>query len=390
MQPLSNLKVLSFEHAVAGPYAGRLLAEWGAEVVKIEPPGGATERVDSEQHHYMCNRGKKSLCVDLKSDDGHEIILGLVDEYDIVLANYRPGTLEKLGLGYETLRDVNDELIFCSLSGFGDSGPYKDLPALDPIAQAMSGIMSMTGNPDRKPSRIGGSIIDYGTATNAVLAIMMAVYHRERTGEGQKVEASLFETAYGWAGEWGVFYTLFDIVPQRMGDKVASYAPVGAYETEDDLIYLTAYGENLFVKLCEALELDDVADDPRFETDAKRRKNRDVLDERIEDVTSQYTSEEILGHLIDHGIPAARINDVPEVLEDEHLAARDMLVDVETDDGRDVIAPGPPVKMHGSTPTNESRAVALGEHNTELLNDLGYDSGEIDELVTKGVLQTSE
>lgn len=388
MRPLADLKVLSFEHAVAGPYAGRLLADWGADVVKVEPPGGATERVDSEQHHYMCNRGKRSLCVDLKTDDGRDMIRDLVGEYDVVFENYRPGTLEGLGLGYEALRTENEALVYCSLSGFGDSGPYRNRPAMDPIAQAMSGLMAMTGEPDRRPSRIGGSIIDYGTATNAVLAIMLAVYHRERTGEGRKVEASLLETAYGWAGEWSTFYTLFDEEPRRLGDKVASYAPVGAYETDDDdLVYISAYGRRLFRRLCDVLELDGVPEDPRFETDANRREHREAIDNRIESATAEYAADELMDRLLDAGIPAARIADVPEVLNDEHLADRNMFVDVRTDDGREVVAPGSPMKLHGSEPRAETTAVGLGADNVAVLREAGYTPAEIATLEADGVLQ---
>lgn len=390
MKPLSDLSVLSFTHAASGPYAGRLLSEWGADVVKVEPPDGAFERDSAQHHHYLSNRGKRSLSVDLKEEEGKEIVYELVEKVDILLESYRPGVMEKLGLDYETLSEYNDELIYCSISGFGESGPYRDRPAYDPIAQALSGVMHMTGEPDRKPSRVGAPLIDLGTATNAVLSIMMAVYERERTGEGQRVEASLFETAYGWGGMWSVFYTLHQQVPERMGDKIGSYAPVGVYETEDGTVYMSALGDPTWKKLAKALDLERLITDERFEKPESRRENREKLDQLIESKTSTYPTDELVDHMLEKNVPIAEIKSVPEVLEDDHLNARDMIIEAETESGHQIKAPGVPMKLSNSTPRGGKRPPVLGEHSTDVLAEIMYPREKIKGLIESGVIVTDE
>jgi len=386
MKPLSDLRVLSFTHAASGPYAGRLLSEWGADLVKVEPPGGAFERQSAQHHHYLSNRGKQSLSIDLKTAEGKEAIYRLVDKADVVLESYRPGVMEKLGLDAETLIDRNEQLVYCSISGFGNSGPYKDRPAYDPIAQALSGVMHMTGNPDRKPSRVGAPLIDLGTATNAVLSIMMALHERERTGKGQRVEASLHETAYGWGGMWSVFYSLHGYVPERMGDKIGSYAPVGAYDTNDGNVYMSALGDPTWEKLARALDLDDLLSDERFADSDSRRENREELDELIESKTAEYETEELVDHMLERNVPVAEIKSVPEVLEDEHLQARGMIVEGETEDGDPITAPDVPMKLGSAEPERGKTPPALGEHSAEVLESAGYEPDEVADLLERGVV----
>lgn len=385
MLPLDDLRVLSFTHAAAGPYAGWLLNEWGADVVKVEPPEGAFERTSARHHHYLSNRGKKSLAVDLKTEAGREVIYDLLPGYDVVLESYRPGVMERLGLGYEALSSRHEGLVYCSLSGFGDSGPYRHRPAYDPIAQALSGVMDMTGNPDRKPSRVGGPLVDLGTATNAVLAVMLALHERERTGRGKRVEASLFETAYGWGGMWSVFYTLHDEVPHRMGDKIGSYAPVGVYETRDGEVYLSGLGDPTWRKLAHALDLGELTEDPRFEEPDARRANRQALDDLIEAETRRYATDELVDHLLERNVPVAEIKSVPEVLEDEHLRARGMITDGRTHDGRAIKAPGVPMKLAETAPVGGVEPPALGSHSVEVVGEV-YSPERVQRLVDDGVL----
>lgn len=390
MKPLADLRVVSFTHAASGPYAGRLLAEWGADLVKIEPPDGAFERNSAKHHHYLSNRGKRSLSVDLKTESGREAVYDLIERADVLLESYRPGVMEKLGLDYETVSERNEELIYCSISGFGESGPYRDRPAYDPIAQALSGVMHMTGEQDRKPSRVGAPLIDLGTATNAVLSIMMAVHERERTGEGQHVEASLLETAYGWGGMWSVFYTLHDYVPQRMGDKIGSYAPVGAYETNDGEVYMSALGDPMWEKLARALNLEKLLTDERFEEPDSRRENREELDRLIESKTAEFDTDELVEHMLERNVPIAKIKSVTQVLEDEHLRAREMIVTGETEDGKEIKAPSVPMKLGSSTPESGVRPPALGENSIEVLEEMEYPTERIRELIERGVIVAPE
>jgi crotonobetainyl-CoA:carnitine CoA-transferase CaiB-like acyl-CoA transferase len=387
MKPLQDINVLSFTHAASGPYAGRLLAEWGANVVKVEPPAGAVERNAIKHDHYLSNRGKQSLAVDLKSEEGRQIIYDMVEsDFNVVLENYRPNVMPDLGLGYDDLKERNDRLIYCSLSGFGSAGPYKDRPALDPIVQAMSGLMQMTGEPDRPPSRVGASILDLGTATNAVVAILLAIIHRMQTGEGQFVETSLFDTAFGWAGIWAVFYSLEGSVPQRMGDSIETYAPNGLYETRDELVYISGLGDSGWARICEALGLEELIDDPRFADPEARRENRDELDELLERATSQLTSDELVDLMLEYDIPAAKLKEIPEVMEDEHLEYRDMILNAETEDGEDVVVPGVPIKLESADPENPDRPAELGSNSIEILESLDYNDERIRDLIEREVI----
>lgn len=390
MRPLSDLSVISFTHAASGPYAGRLLSEWGADLVKVEPPEGAFERNSAKHHHYLSNRGKRSLSIDLKTEQGKTAVYDLIERADVLLESYRPGVMENLGLDYETISSYNEELIYCSISGFGESGPYRDRPAYDPIAQALSGVMHMTGEPDRTPSRVGAPLVDLGTATNAVLSIMMAIHERERTGEGQHVEASLLETAYGWGGMWSVFYTLHGHVPERMGDKIGSYAPVGAYETKDGQVYLSALGDPTWEKLARALDMDELLADDRFADPDRRRENREELDRLIESKTTEYETDALVEHMLDRNVPIAEIKSIPEVLEDDHLHARDMIVEAETETGQQIKSPGVPMKLGGSKPKQGVRPPALGEHSVGVLDEIGYSEEEITKLIDRCVVVATD
>lgn len=387
MKPLADLKVLAFTHAVSGSYASRLFTEWGADLLKVEPPAGAMERDGPILQHYVNNRGKRSICVDLKRDEGEAVVHDLVESgYDVVITNYVPETAENLGIDYESLRAVDEGLVYCSLTGFGDDGPYREYPALDPIAQAMSGIMTMTGNPDRKPSRIGGSLIDIGAATNACLGVLLAVRHRDRTGEGQKVESSLFETAVGWGGEWCTYYTRYGEEPRRMGDKKATYAPVGAYATREDLVYLAALGDETWRNLCGALGLDELPSHPDYETAERRRENREELDSLIEAETRTYDRDELVETLLDHDVPASGINSIPEVIDDQHVEARDMLRDFESDEG-DLLVPTLPMTLSRCEAMDAGWIPEVGEHTREALSEAGYSAADVDALVEDGVVE---
>jgi crotonobetainyl-CoA:carnitine CoA-transferase CaiB-like acyl-CoA transferase len=250
----------------------------------------------------------------------------------------------------------------------------------------MSGIMTMTGNRDRNPSRIGGSLIDIGAATNAVLGVLLAVRHRESTGEGQKVESSLFETAVGWGGEWCTYYTHYGEEPQRMGDKKPTYAPVGAYETDDELVYIAAIGDKTWRNLCTALELKELRSDPRYATAEKRRENRAELDARIEEVTSKYESEVLVDALLAENVPASKINSIPDVVDDPHLRERGMLRECETESGEEVVVPSIPMKLSQLSPLDADEIPDAGEHSRSVLRGIGYSEEEIEELAANGMI----
>lgn len=389
-RPLDGIIVLDFSQGVAGPAAGAFFGDLGAEVVSIEPPGGKTAR-DYAEGSTIPNiaRNKRSLVLDLKADGSDAILHRLVREAHVLFHNNRPEVSEKLGMGYESLSAVNPALVYCSVTGYGESGPYKDRPTVDPLAQAMSGLMWMTGEPDRKPSRIGASVTDIGTALAAAFASLAALRHAERTGEGQKVEASLLDTAASVMGSWYTLYSMEGAVPGRQGHSWSTYAPSGVFETATDPIYLATPFQYLWERMCRAVDREDWTDDPRFATDEDRIANREVLLDAIEEEFSRYERDRLLDRLHEAGVPAAEVQTVEQAAADEHLRARGTIQEVENVDGSPVLATSTPALFSATPGRIESRPPRVGEHTREVLADFGYDADEIERFVAGGIVETA-
>jgi crotonobetainyl-CoA:carnitine CoA-transferase CaiB-like acyl-CoA transferase len=384
---LEGVSVLDFSRSIAGPYAATALADFGAEVVSVEPPGGAGQRrmvKGAVRANVMRNR--RSLVLDLKSDGASEVVADLVGAADVVIHNYRPAVAERLGVDYDTLSGHNEGLVVCSVTGFGEGGPYSGRPATDPIAQAMSGLMWNTGEPDRKPSRVGASPIDVATGMYTAFAALAALRHRDRTGEGQRVETSLFDTAAAFMGYWYTYHSRTGDQPSRQGDSWGGYAPAGIFGTADGPVYVSVMYRHLWERFCDLLDREAWLSDPRFATDDDRTANREALTAAIEAAFAEYTGEELVDALVGAGIPASELQTVAEAAADEHLRERGTVERVEDADGREVLTAAAPARLSATDPTVDEGPPATGEHTREVLRERGFTETEVRALLDRGVV----
>lgn len=331
--PLTDLRVIELGQLIAGPFCGQLFADMGADVIKVEPPGhGDPMRVWGRDGYPMwwsvCARNKRCITLDLRRDEGQDIIRQLVKEADFLLENFRPGTMEKWGLSYEDLRKINPGLIMIRVSGYGQTGPYSKRPGYASVGEAMGGIRYLMGEPDRKPSRAGISLGDSLAATYATVGALAALHHREKTGKGQVVDATIYESCLqiteGLIGE----YHTEDVTRERTGSYLPGIAPSNIYETSDGMVIVAANQDTIFKRLCDAMERPNLADDPRYATHVARGKNQIELDEIISTWSSTKTSAELEALMIEHAVPVGKIYRAKEMLEDPHFKAREAIIDM--------------------------------------------------------------
>jgi crotonobetainyl-CoA:carnitine CoA-transferase CaiB-like acyl-CoA transferase len=386
MKPFEGISVLDLTQSVAGPICTQMLGALGADVVKIEPPQGEVFRSTLEGAFFASFNlgGKQSISVDMKTAEGQSIAEEIAEMSDVIVENYRPGVMAQFNLDYETVAEENDDVVYCSISGFGDSGPYRDYTAFDPVVQAMSGLMARTGYSDRPPVRIGASVIDCGTGFNAAFLIASALFDRRETGEGQYIETSLFDVALSWMGYWIAHYTATGTVPERSGTRFQGIAPYDIYnDGEDDALFLGAINQKLFERLCRVIDREDLVDDDRFATNSARWDNQDSLREELEGTFSEFTRDEIVELLADEGIPVGPLNHVEELVEsDPHVEAREILTDsynhyrdtpVKTSTVPFRTGDGERIRLDENPP-------AKGEHSRVILSKMGFSDEEIDTL----------
>lgn len=395
MQPFTDLDVLDLTQSVAGPTATQFLASLGANVVKIEPPGGDAFREVLEGAFFAAvnNGGKRSLALDLKSDRGQRIARDLAERADVVVESFRPGVLEQFELDYDSIAAVNEEVVYCSITGFGQSGPRADWPAYDPIIQATSGLMSTIGYPDRPPVRIGASVIDSATGAIAAFAITAAILEREQTGTGEYIDANLFETAVSWMGYWIAHYTGTGDVPERSGQGFAGLAPNEVFETGDENpFYLACANDMLYERLCRAIDREELIDDERYEDPGSRWENRDSLREELRASFDAFDRDELVEILVDAGVPAGPLQMLDEVVEDDpQVKHRDFLTD-SYNDWQDIQVKTAkiPFSTASGRPDIAENPPDLGEHSRAVLQEYGLSDVEIEELVSEGIVVSAE
>lgn len=391
--PLTGLKVIELAHIMAGPVCGQLLADMGADVIKVEKaPGGDDTRrmvppeVDGESAAFMIlNRNKRGTAINLKSEAGKDVVRRLLSSADVVIENYRVGTMERLGLGYESLRQQNPGLIYCQITGFGRTGPYADRAGFDLIAQGMSGLMSVTGEGSgRPPIKAGVPVGDISAGMLAAMGILAAYIHRLKTGEGQLVDTSLLEGSIVNTAWVSAIFLATGISPQAIGSAHPMAAPYQALQTADGWINIGAANQANWLRLVEVLEIPELARDPRFVDNAARMQNLPVLIEILSEKLIQRNAADWLARLEDVGVPASPVLSIGEMLADPQVIARDMVVEVEHSRLGRTRALGSPVKF-SDTPTRIKRgAPLLGEHTREILAEYGYDNSEIEVLAAAG------
>jgi crotonobetainyl-CoA:carnitine CoA-transferase CaiB-like acyl-CoA transferase len=385
MSPLSDFRVLDCTHVMAGAWCSLLLADLGADVVKIEPLGGEITRSGRTafRAYDFVNRNKRAIAIDMARPEGAAAVKRLAKGADVFVENYRAGALERMGLGYGDLSAVNPGIVYCSISGFGLDGPYRERGGLDLVAQAMSGIMSFTGPPDREdPVAAGVPLSDLNAGTFGALAILSALHHRQRTGEGQHVETSLLESALAYTvWESGLYLTTGEIAQPR-GSRHRLAAPYEALRTGDGHIVVGVNTPRLWERFCEVLGDPTLAEDPLFAKPGARVRNRDALQERLESILRTDTTANWVERLTARGIPAGPINDIGEALADPQIRARGMVTAVE---GREFIRA--PMKL-SKTPVSVRRGPAeVGQHTREVFVQAGFTDAEIEALVAAGVVR---
>jgi formyl-CoA transferase len=375
---------------MAGPYCGLILADLGADVIKIENPAasGAEPRgghpyLNGESYAFMMvNRNKRSFTVNLKDPRGREIFYRLVKSADALVQNFRPGVTKRLGSDYETLSRVNPGLVYASISGFGEGSPYADRGGVDLITQGMSGLMSITGEPDRPPVKCGVPVCDVGTGMYTALAILAALHHRARTGEGQHVDTCLMDTPISWMAWEAALYWTTGEPPGPLGSGHRLSVPYQAFHCADD-VYITigGTGGRHWQSFCEILKIPEVAQDDRYDTGQKRMERRTELTEVLQRAFDHFSSEYLLEQFTAAGIPCGPVTTVDHILDrEEHVKARGMVVEVEHPTVGKVKHLGPPMHL-SKTPAGVHRpSPLLGEHTAEIMRDLGWTDPEIEDL----------
>lgn len=383
--PLHGTVVLDCTHVIAGSYCSMLLADLGADVIKIEPLRGDITRgrpgADFKPFDFV-NRNKRAIAVDVSDPEGADVVRSLALDADVFVENFRPGSLERFGLGYEQLAEASPALIYASISGFGQTGPYRDRGGLDLVAQAMSGIMSFTGEPGSdRPVSAGVPVSDLNAGLFAALGVVSALHHRDRTGEGQYVETSLFESAVAYTvWEAGLALTT-GAVAEPAGSKHRLAAPYQALKTGDSYLVLGVNNQKLWHRLCETIGAPELEDDERFCRPQLRIDNRDALQTCLEEILDTATTAEWVDRIAAAGVPCGPINNIAEALADPHLESRGFLAEV---DGRKF--PRSPITMSKTPVAVERGPAALGEHTRDVLAAAGYDAALIDDLVARKVV----
>jgi crotonobetainyl-CoA:carnitine CoA-transferase CaiB-like acyl-CoA transferase len=395
---LAGIFVLDLTRNFAGPYCSMLLADLGADVVKVESPisGDDTRQWSPPQWNGQSatflagNRGKRSIAVDLDLEAGQDVVRRLAAKSDVVISSFRPGSLEKRGLDDATLRRGNPGLISCAITAYGSRGPKRDWPGYDPILQAESGIMSLTGHADGPPARLPIAAIDLGTAMWASVGIQAALRTRSETGAGGLVEVSLYETAAWWLSYLIAGYMGSGQEPQRQGSGAPFLAPYEVFATSDGDLMVTAANDDLFERLCDVLGFPDLPADPSYRENADRVANRDALHDLLQARFLERPAAEWHPLLRSRSVPCSPVRSVADFVEDDHLAALGMLVPLPRPDIPDLRVIGTPLSLDGIRPGSGRPPPQLGEHTGEVLDELGYSAQEIDELSRQRVVGTGE
>ena len=393
--PLSGVRVLDLTRVVAGPYCSMFLGDLGAEVVKVEQPGAGDDTrgwgppfAGGESAYYLCiNRNKQSLTLDLKANGAVELLRQLVKAADVIIENFRPGTMERLGLGEKELREINPRLIFASLTGFGADGPMSDWPGYDLIVQAWGGLMSITGAPDGEPVKVGVAIIDLVAGLMLGKAIIAALFAREKIGVGQRIDTSLLEAEVASLINVGSNYLVGGKVPTRWGNAHPNIVPYQNFQTADGYLVVGVASEVIWKRFCEAIGQMDLTNDPRFADNSKRVENRSELIALLSQTFLQRRNDAWFKLLTDAEVPCAPVQTIDQVFQAPQVLQRDMLIEVDHPTAGKVRMAGIPVKLSVTPATVRNPPPLLGEHNEQILRTwLGMSADSIDELKKEKVI----
>lgn len=392
--PLHGLRVIEMGTLIAGPFAARLLAEFGAEVIKIEPPdGGDPLRRWRKLYQgtslwwFLQARNKKSVTVNLKTEAGQGIVRDLAATADVLIENFRPGTMEKWGLGWERLSEVNPRLVMVRISGFGQTGPYRDQPGFGAIGESMGGLRHLTGYPDRPPVRVGVSIGDSIAALHGVIGALAALRHRDRTGKGQVVDVALYEAVFNLMESLLPEYGMFQMVRERTGSALPGIVPSNTYLTRDGkYVVIGANADSIFRRMMRAIGRADLADDRELAHNDGRVARTEEIERAIGEWTARCDLDEILRVLGAAEVPSAKIYDIADIVADPHCQARGLIERLRLGDGQELLVPGIVPKLSETPGTTQWLGPELGAHTSEVLSALGYDAEAVAALRSEGVI----
>ncbi|HHZ09275.1 MAG TPA: CoA transferase [Rhizobiales bacterium] len=384
LPPLHNVRVIELARILAGPWAGQLLADLGADVIKVENPDGGDDTrkwgppfitgVNGENlsaaYYHSCNRGKRSIAIDFSTPEGAEIVRRLAATADVLIENFKLGGLKKYGLDYDSLKKVNPRLVYCSITGFGQDGPYAPRPGYDFIIQGMAGMMSITGEPGREPQKAGVAISDIFTGLYSVIAIQAALRHAERTGEGQWIDMALFDTQISVLGNQNLNYLVSGVSPGQIGNAHMNIAPYEVLPVKDGHIILAVGNDGQFQKFCAVVGLDDLPANPDFATNPARVANRAALRARMIEKLTTMERDPLLAALETAGVPASPINTIGQMFADPQTIARGMRLDLDDGHGNRLPSVRAPMVMSGTPLVYERPSPRLGEHTAEILAEL--------------------
>lgn len=392
--PLSGLKVLELGQLIAGPFAAKTLADFGADIIKIEPPGSGDPlrkwrliKDGTSVWWQIQSRNKRSVALDLKSTEAQDIVRKLAAEVDILIENFRPGAMEGWGLGPDDLLKINPRLIMLRISGYGQTGPYRDKPGFGVVAEAMSGLRHLTAEPGRTPVRVGVSIGDTLASLHGVIGVMMALQERHRSGKGQVIDVALYEAVFNCMESLLPEYSAFGVVREPAGSALPGIAPSNAYKCKDGGYALIAgNGDSIFKRLCATMGRDDLGTDPSLADNTGRVARIEEIDAAINAWTSQHTVDEVLAALDKASVPAGRIYTVADIANDSHYHAREMIQSVHMDDGTTLAVPGITPKLSRTPGKHRRNAPGIGQDTDAVLKEIGLTDAQIAALKTKGVV----
>lgn len=394
MGVLDNLKVLDLTRVLAGPYCTMILGDMGAEIIKVErPKTGDDSRafgpfINDESAYFMSiNRNKKSITINLKEEKGKKILKELVKASDIIVENFKPGTMEKLGLGYDVLKEINPGIIYCAISGFGHTGPYSKRPAYDAVVQAMGGLMSITGQEDGKPTRVGSSIGDITAGLYGAIGILRALNKKNKTGMGEMIDVAMLDCQVSILENAIARYVVTKEVPKPKGNRHSSIVPFETFSTKDGELMIAAGNDKLWKSLCKCIEREDLIDDNKFKTNPDRNANYNELKIILHEALIEKTTAQWQKILDASGVPNGPINTIDKVLEDEHIKQRDMIVSIDHPKAGNVLAPGSPIKFKNDPNTIKKASPLIGEETIEILKEnLKYSEKQIEELAYENII----
>jgi crotonobetainyl-CoA:carnitine CoA-transferase CaiB-like acyl-CoA transferase len=396
MKPLDDLVVVDLSRILSGPVCTMLLADMGADVIKVEPPPSGDDSrqwgppfiKDISTYFLSVNRNKKSIGLNLKNDAGRHILWKLLEGADVLVENFRPGVLDKLGFSYEAVAKKNPRIVYCSISGFGQTGPYRDRPGYDVIAQGESGMMDLTGYPDGPPAKLGASLADVVAGLYAMNGILLALLARHKTGRGQQVDVSLLDGMVSTLTYQALIYLSTGRSPKRLGTRHPSIVPYECFEAKDGFVNIAVTNQKQWEHFCRVLNFPELATDPRFDSMKARLARYDELRPMIDRIISKMTRAETIALMEGVGIPAGPINTVGEVLEDPHIHAREMVVELTHPEYGPLRVLGIPFKLSDTPGVVQNAPPRFGEHNREVLSKLGYTDDDIRRFADTGAVSS--